>query len=198
MIDSVHLSRLIAILAVLLLMLFAKTITGQVKYEREYRIPAKEVPEQAVSFVKGCISQKVKWYREENIKNISIEAKTHIRETKYSIEFDKLGNIRDIEFIISFGDIPEYPRKRIKHQLDSLFQKHKIIKVQQQYTGEAQALKELLCDNTSQKPYNTRYEIVMAGKREKLMQKHEILTEKNGLFQKISRIMPQDMDNLIY
>ncbi len=175
------------------------SVQAQVKYEKESRIKAEEVPAKALTFIKKCqLDSRIKWYREKNMKDASVEAKVRIRGSKYSIEFDTLGNIQDVEFIIGFDDMAQAIREKVNRQFDSLFKRHKIIKIQRQYTATPQILQQLIRSGNSQQPFSTRYEIVMAGKKEKMMKKFEILTDGQGKIIKQSRIIPKDMDNLIY
>ncbi|MCF8333370.1 MAG: hypothetical protein K9I47_04410 [Bacteroidales bacterium] len=171
----------------------------QVKYEKESQIKVEDVPAKALSFIKDChIDAPLRWYREGNVNDASVEAKGRIRGSKYSIEFDTLGNIQDVEFIMDFDEMLQAIRGKVKYHLDSLFKRYKIIKVQKQYTAESQTLQQLIRSGQSNQPFTTRYEIVMAGKKEKMMKKFEMLINSNGEIIKQTRIIPKDMDNLIY
>lgn len=188
-------------LKTLLFLLFLSSYASavsQVKYEKETRIDMNQVPEKALNFINNSgINSKVKWYKESNIDNTSIEAKTTFQNTKYSIEFDTLGNLQDVESIINFKNLPDKTQAKIKNQFNSLFSSYKIIKTQTQYSGPPQIIQQLFKDTKPSDDYITRYEIVMVGK-EKIMRKFEILTNENGEIIKRNRIMPKNMDHLIY
>ena len=187
------------LLFLLFLASYALSAVGQVKYEKEIRIDMNQVPEKALNFIKNSgINSKVKWYKELNIDNTSIEAKTTFQNTKYSIEFDTLGNLQDVEYIINFKELPDKAQAKIEHQFDSLFTRYKIIKTQTQFSGPPQIIQQLLKGKKPSDDYITRYEIVMGGKEKKIMRKFEILTNENGEILQRSRIIPQNMDNLIY
>jgi len=187
------------LLFLLFLSFCALSAAGQVKYEKEIRIDMNQVPEKALNFIKNSgIDSKVKWHKELNIDNTSIEAKTTFQSTKYSIEFDTLGNLQDVEFIINFQDLPDKTQAKIEKQFDSLFSRYKIIKTQTQFSGPPQIIQQLLKDTKPSDDYITRYEIVMGGKEKKIMRKFEILTNESGEILQRNRIRPKNMDNLIY
>jgi len=109
---------------------------AQEKFEKEYRIKTEEVPVKALKFVTQLgFTKKVKWYREEGLTQTSIEAKSKKNREKYSIEFDELGTIEDIEKKIAWSSIPLSTRNNIRSYFDTAHQKICIQKIQIQYTG---------------------------------------------------------------
>ncbi|MDQ4139839.1 MAG: hypothetical protein M3142_04880, partial [Bacteroidota bacterium] len=119
------------------ILLITNQTFGQTKYEKEYRLKPQEVPVEARKFVDALrFSGKVKWYFEENLKGNSIEAKVTNNQKRYSLEFDTLGNLQDVEVQIDWLEIPEVTRNNISGSLDSEYSDYKINKIQVQYTGK--------------------------------------------------------------
>ncbi|MEL6254700.1 MAG: hypothetical protein AAFR87_22000, partial [Bacteroidota bacterium] len=71
---------------------------AQIKYEREYKLKPTEIPMPAKIFVDSCkFSTQITWYKEESQDGKSIEAKLKHKGKKYSIEFDTVGLLQDME-----------------------------------------------------------------------------------------------------
>lgn len=184
-----------------LIFLFALpfNLAGQIKYEREYDLKKENVPGIAKTFMDSCCpNRKVKWYGEESLKGLSIEAKVYYKGSLYSIEFDTSGYIQDVEKKIRLHDISQDKRSAIVNKLDSVFSKHKIEKVQVQWIGSNQALYELIEKNNSILPYTVSYEIVLKGRKEKSRKMYEILFSMEGNILSVSEIVQRNTDNLDY
>lgn len=179
----------------------ANILSGQLKYEREYRLDKSQVPEQALQFVEALkLSSKVKWYKEENLKTNSIEAKTKYKSQKYSIEFDTSGIIEDIEIEIPWLAILPDTRTAILQYFEASFDKHKIYKVQRQFSGNAASLLQIPSNEPIQSTDDIllRYEIVAKVKRQKNYQKLELLFSEKGELIQQSIILLKNTDNLEY
>lgn len=182
-----------------LMLAITSNAQNQVKMEKEERIKENNVPEIAISFLKEAgIVNRIKWYKDTDIQEVVIEAKTKHRGTLYSIEFDTSGNIINIEYIIKYKNLCPNIRNAIDDQLAAKFNKYSIIKTQKQYTGDKQALKELIRNDDSEKSFTTRYEIVLEGSVENYKRKYELTTDHTGEFIEIEEIVEPDMDILIY
>lgn len=190
------------LLPILVIVISQVTIlSGQLKYEREYRLDKSQVPEQALQFVEALkLNSKVKWYKEENLKTNSIEAKTKYQSQKYSIEFDTSGIIEDIEIEIPWPAILPDPRTAILQYFEANFDKHKIYKVQQQFSGNAASLLQIPSSQPIQSTDDIllRYEIVAKVKRQKNYQKLELLFSDKGELIQQSIILLKNTDNLEY
>lgn len=114
---------------------------AQQKYEREYRIPASEVPQKALDFIESFdVTKKVKWYQEQGLNNTSVEAKFKLLGSKYSIEFSDDGELQDIERKIPLKELPESIKQAIALDLKERYDAYAIEKIQVQYTGEPEFL----------------------------------------------------------
>ena len=71
---------------------------GQKKFEKESRISKSDLPSFAVDFAALFTDgQRIKWYLEEGLDRNSIEAKYKRDGRHYSVEFDTLGTMEDVE-----------------------------------------------------------------------------------------------------
>lgn len=172
---------------------------GQNKYEREYDLKRENVPVLATNFIDSCCPKhKVNWYGEESLQGKSIEAKINYKASLFSIEFDTSGRIQDIEKLIQIHEIPENTILIIKKQLDSIFRKHRIKKVQLQWLGTNQAVCELLQKNRSELQHTVNYEIVLQGAKQKSTKMYELLFNVDGGLVRVLEIVQRNTDNLDY
>ena len=171
----------------------------QVKFEKEYRIKEDNIPENIKSYLNTItFKNKIKWYKDEGLSKYTYEAKTFHDNLNFSIEFDSLGIIEDIEFKIEWKSVPELTKKNIDFYLDSIYQKKKIIKVQIQYTGKPENLINILRDRNQNQRLTRKYEIVLKGKENKKYQMMEYLFSNEGRFEHKATIMIKNTDNLEY
>ena len=109
------------------ILLSSKDGFGQEKLERESRINSEEVPVTSLLFVDSLnFTRKVKWYREEGLAGVSIEAKSKKEGQKISVEFDSTGNIEDIEIQVEWKTLSDGLKDRITTQLDQECLRYKI------------------------------------------------------------------------
>ena len=113
----------------------------------------------------------------------------------YSIEFDTLGQLEDVERRIPWKTVPAATQVQITTELDSLYRRYRLIKVQEQWTGARASLLALCRGEEPPGPYETRYEIVLKGKTEN-MQWYEYLFNEDGQVERVSRIVFRNTDNL--
>ena len=171
----------------------------QVKFEKEYRIKEDNIPDNIKSYLnKITFKKKIKWYKDEGLRKYTYEAKTFHDNLNFSIEFDSLGIIEDVEFKIEWKNVPELTKKNIGLYLDSIYQKKKIIKVQIQYTGKPENLINILRDRSQNQRLTRKYEIVLKGKENRKYQMMEYLFTNEGKFEHKATIMIKNTDNLEY
>ncbi len=173
------------------------TINGQVKFEKEYRIKDKEVPKKAKKFIDSSFNnQKIKWYTEESQDGKTIEAKTIYNKNQYSIEFDNLGNILDVEKKVKFKNLKGDLKKSINYQLNSVFKNYKILKTQIQWKASSKSLTALIKDEDISDSFETNYELVLKGQKKDTLGMFEVLFDSNGRILKIYEIIHRNTDNL--
>jgi hypothetical protein len=185
------------ILITIIFLLSLTSLHAQTKFEREFRIDEEAVPEKAVAFIDSCFGDhKIKWIKEESQDGKSFEAKTKYHKFCYSIEFDTLGNIQDIEKTVKFKTLQPEVIRHISNSLDSLFVKYKITKTQIQWKGAHDVLLELVQTGKSGGKYELAFEIVLKGKKEGLSKFYEILLDSRGKVLRQLVIVPRNTDNL--
>ncbi|MDZ7774878.1 MAG: hypothetical protein U5L09_04310 [Bacteroidales bacterium] len=121
-----------------------------------------------------------------------------MHKTLYSIEFDSVGNLLDVEFIVNFDNLEQSVQRNSESQLESTYKRYRIIKIQKQYSGTPEVLKQLVNKQSSSENHITKYEIVLSGKKESYRKKYELTTNSEGTVEEVVRIIPPEMNNLIY
>lgn len=170
---------------------------SQEKIEKETRIETREVPEKAIKFIEPHNDiANFKWYKEVSERGISYEAKGKINGQWYSVEFDKEGVLEDVEVQIKFKVINEKSKSAINTYLRSTYQKHKIVKVQIQFSDGLSSLQPVIDFKTAN--LTIRYEIVLYGTKDQGSRQYEITFSHTGEHIKTVRIAPKNLDNLEY
>ena len=182
-----------------LLLTFATPALSQNKLEREYRVKQAVVPEQAIRFAAAITeNRKLKWYREEGINRVSLEAKATINGQRYSIEFDTTGQIQDVEIEIPLYQIPESSRRVMISTLKEDFTDFKWEKIQVQYLGPEAVLLDYFTQKEGGTPPRTRYEVVIFGKRKGASDFYEwVFSESGAVISKVT-VISRIADNLEY
>lgn len=163
------------------ILLSSKDGFGQEKWEKESRINSEEVPVISLVFVDSLnFTRKVKWYREEGLAGVSIEAKSKKEGHKISVEFDSTGNIEDIEIQVEWKTLSDGLKDRINTQLDQECLRHKIQKVQIQYSGEPTALLNKMNNGNQSGAVKTNYELVIKCKTTDGVALYEYLVSYEG------------------
>lgn len=181
----------------LLFLVFGMSLFAQ-KIERETRIDEENAPKNAVDFVNNLeLNKHVKWYKEETSGRVSYESKIKYEDKFYSVEFDTLGNIEDIEVIIKFRDVDQKHKKAIKNEILNEFKKLKWIKVQKQFKGNKADLKHVFFGVVEDVELNYEVEVEVKTK-ENEWKLYEILINPEGVIQHMREIHLCPTDNLNY
>ena len=154
---------------ILIFLVYWCPVLGQSKkYEREYRLDKKKVPQQALDYINAFpFDKKIKWYKEEGLNRSSIEAKTKFQSKKVSIEFNIKGVLEDIEVEIKKKELSAELAQAIDQYLSANYSKHKICKIQIQYTGDSKFLQKILSQTiiNYDEELSIHYEIVAKVKQ---------------------------------
>jgi hypothetical protein len=172
---------------------------AQSKLEKERRIDAAEVPENATRFVDSLFpGVRVKWYFEENLKGNSIEGKLNKNKLRYSVEFDTSGALQDIELVISAKELRKGLQDKMQAELDSRFIKIKIDKIQVQFSGATSLLlRSPLKPGIVGEGILERYEVVFRGKNED-WKLYEATFSKMGDLLSLEEIILKNTDHLAF
>ena len=171
--------------------------SGQVKFEKETRIEKFQVPDQAVAFIDSCfVRKKVKWYREESQEGVSIEAKAKLGNHLYSIEFDTLGCIQDVEKKIPFNSLERGIKEPITQTLSEKFSSYRIQKTQVQWQATNSTLQALVQSGLPASDFSVKYELIVKGRDDQGSGYFEMLFNDRGLLEKTYRIIDRPTANL--
>ncbi len=169
----------------------------QKKFEKEYRLHGKKVPDRALQFIRSLPETgKVRWYKEEGLTRWTVEAKFRIGENQYSVEFDSLGNLEDVELLASMQDLPGGAREKLLAQLSSGCRNYRIKKVQIQYSGSMDLLRECIITHDPLPEVRINFEIVYHCRSAGHVRMFELTTGDDGAILRRDEIMPKNTDNL--
>lgn len=179
------------------LILQAGNLSGQEKYEKEYRIDRGEVPAYALQFIDSMqVATKIRWYMEESLTGRSVEAKFKYQARRYSLEFDTLGNLQDVEIEKDWEEIPEDIKPVITKTLQTQLERVRIIRVQVQYTGNEVAILTYLTGGSDMAGIITKYEIEVRGRKGNETNIYEYTFFHNGELEQVRRVVQRSSDVL--
>lgn len=170
------------------------------KVEREVSIKQRDVPQPAKDWLVDTFEdiKRPNWYKEFNEIGYSYEAKFKLKKHFYSVKFDSLGIILDVEIELKLSELSEELQLALKDYFTANYETYQINKIQIQYTGLPDDLEDFF-DEDEKEGITTRYEIEYRGKVDS--NKDEIwealFTEKGKFIQK-RVIKVSSTDNLIF
>ncbi|MEZ4984233.1 MAG: hypothetical protein R2795_04215 [Saprospiraceae bacterium] len=191
--------RRLMMVTLLLCGLLLPRLHCQVKYEREYRVAATDFPENAQQFIAGCETKgKVKWLKEEHSEGYSWEAKFRKAGKHYSVEFDSLGQLQDVETIVRQREIDTAVWDAIHRALEARLGTTKVIRLQEQWTGNAAMLQRAILAGTAQPGITTCFEVECTARDRKHFRAYEVLTDAKGAILLVRPIAAPNTQNLDY
>lgn len=187
---------------VLLFLCYGMCSFSQSKSEREERISAEDFPEIALSYF-NIISQDVnylKFYKETDGNKKSFEVKFKFKRAHYSVEFDTLGHLEDIEVVIKKRHIPEEIKKVIWKYFKNNFKKSTLVKVQKQYVNTTKKGDKQFIQHILQRPYNkhTHFEIIAEIKNRETHELREFTFDRYGKYQKSRKVTTSSYEHALY
>ncbi|MGB5170066.1 MAG: hypothetical protein WBN69_01405 [Eudoraea sp.] len=187
---------------VLTLFLGSYLAQAQNKYEREHRIKKCQFHSNAHAFLEEKLkdARRIRFYKETDSTKVSFEAKFKKDKLQYSVEFDKEGNLEDIEILINEVDIPEDTWSTISYYFQEEFEKYKVKRIQQQYVAIEQESVDVTLNNAFQNLLlpSVNYEIMVAGKTKSIYEDFEILFSADGTFVNRRKSLPANYDHVLY
>lgn len=169
------------------------------KIEIEERISDKEVP----SLLKQKVAElfdsgtKIKWYRETNDKFQNFEAKLINNRKRFSVEFDTLFNIQDIEIEQKKNGLPDSTQMALNKYFEETYSSYKITRIQLQVSGQYEKLL-LYIKKGNLDQLQISYEIEFEGKQEGVSMYYEGLFEESGNLIRRRNIVLNTSDNISY
>jgi hypothetical protein len=177
----------------------SNNLGAQEKYEKESRIREKYVPTKALQFIDSSdLKSRIRWYLEEGLNRKSIEAKFKHDKVRYSVEFDTLGNVEDIEIETPWENLNSHLKDSISSHLKKDCLKHKIVKVQIQYSGSESELLAKLKTNHNSQYLKIKYEIVVKCNLHNKVELFEYLFNEAGTPLSVSKILFKNSSHLEY
>lgn len=174
------------IIILILIFLGNYTLRAQVKNEYEERIKKNELPslaKQALAYLPQTV-KRIKFYKETDGKRRSFEIKFKYKKEYYSMEFDTLGVIEDIEILYKIKQLEPKAKHQILAHFDNTYKKVKVIKTQQQFVfSKSFTPKDFITKvlNKSLKT-NINYEIIAEVTKASKRSIREFIFNQNGVF----------------
>ncbi|MEO0553990.1 MAG: hypothetical protein AAF149_12355 [Bacteroidota bacterium] len=188
------------ILVFLLLCLIFSSGIAQEKDEREQRIKETEVPASIIEVLEPFTKDlKVKYIFERDGEHSSYEAKFRSKSRFFSVEFDTLGTLEDVEIDVKYKSLDKELKNQIEDYLHKSSTAYKILRCQRQYahvSGEASQTLKHAINNESHAPINYELEVDMTV--EKVLHSYELLFDTKGAFISKRLIINRATDNLLY
>ncbi len=173
-------------------------LQAQQKLEKEYRLDIEQIPTLALDYVSSFNFKKnIKWYVEESLSGVTIEAKTKTKNGRYSLEFTKEGILEDVEIDVDEADLTENVNQAIHTYLSLTYKRYRIRKIQVQYSGDPIQIRKLLLNNT-QGNVTLKYELIAKAKDSTGVHLYEFLFNVDGELEQKSKVIFRNSDNLEY
>lgn len=187
-------------ITILSFMSFSSVLVAQEKYEQESRIRSEDVPQPALMFMDSSVfsHEKIKWFKEEGLEKTSFEAKFRSKKVWYSIEFDSLGIVEDIEMEVEFEALNAVLKERISSHLGESCTAFSIEKIQIQYSGENLILFSCDPNKASEYEFVIRYEVVVKCRQDRNVELMEYLFNDQGQPILVSKIVLKNSSHLEY
>ena len=175
-------------------------LNAQDKIEREFRVEEKVIPKEARDWLYDAFetTKRPKWYQEIFESGYSYEAKFKLKGKFYSVEFDSLGLIQDVEIEMDYNDLPKEVKTGLGDHLLHNYKSSDIKRIQIQYSGKPDDLEDFFDDN-SLEGILTRFEIEFIGLDETGASKlfEGLFSEKGDLIIK-RKIVLSPSENLVF
>lgn len=200
-INPQHMQKLIVVFSVIFFP-FIMHAQQNLKFEREKKISADEFPDAAMQVIQPLLNnaKAVKYYRETNQNGVNYEVKLKYDKTHYSIEFDSLQRLKDVEELLDWKKATDIPRAAIKRNMDDTFRKQKVTRIQKQYNLKSSVKQLQSLPPSEDIILSINYELEVEGEmhRKNVLQFYELLFDENGELIQQRVIQKNITDNLIF
>jgi hypothetical protein len=171
---------------------------SQEKIEKEVSVKAQDVPLAAREWLTDAFesTKNPKWFLEYSQTGKSFEAKFRFQDHFYSVEFDSIGNVKDVEIEIDQSEVASEVWKEINTYFETHYEQVKVEKIQRQFTGSPEDLEDFF-DENEQERLTVKYEIVFQGKNGH-WELWEAFFDDLGRFESILKVQIRPNDNLIF
>ena len=190
-------------LASLILILFLLTLSPcsmsaqeEAKFELEERVSHLEVPEIAKDSLCLLIpsTTRIRWYKDISHIGQTYEAKFKHEGSRYSVEFDSLGHLADIEVELSWKHMQASEKTALNRSFSSI-QGFKLQRIQAQWTGRVIDLTRRDGSN-GLIPKAMAYEVEFKGEMNERFAYWEGLFTPEGELLDLKEVLLKDVENL--
>lgn len=173
------------------------------KNEVERSVNRNDMPDKVLSLIDEFWPnlRGIKYYEQTDGDDTTFEVKLEWQGDQYSIEFSTEGAIMDVEKLISFQDIPEPTRDAINRDLESQFNKYRLMRIQIQFLAadeddedDSDFIDDILEEDADD--YEIRYEIELDGENRRELGSFEMLYGESGTLIEKRRILRRSLDNI--
>jgi hypothetical protein len=189
---------------IILILFYCSLSFSQVKNEKEERIEASEFPKNSLLYLNAIATRakNIKYYKETDGEKSSYEAKFKLNKLHYSIEFNTLGKLEDIEIVIKEKHIPEPILNKIMDYYKNKYAKVRFIKIQKQFVNTSDKSDHEFLNYVLDNPIgkNTHFEIIaeIKTKEDKTRLLKEFTFENTGKFEKSRPISSSSYEHALY
>ncbi|RZV56087.1 MAG: hypothetical protein EX254_10985 [Flavobacteriaceae bacterium] len=186
----------------ILLLLISFSLLGQVKDEKEIRIPASAFPEDALQLLSQLPenTKRLKYFKETDSSKTSFEAKFKYNRKRFSVEFTEDGILEDIEVIWKLKEIDQETNRNIIDYYEANFERHKLIKLQKQYKNVSDIGLNEVMQNALQNKQHTPifYEIIAEVKTKEKRVIKEFTFNRSGHYISSRILKPSSYEHILY
>lgn len=186
----------------LLLLLSWQTASCQTKDEKETRIQLEAFPKIAQSHFNSLPNKvkRIRFYKEVDGEKESFESKFKFKKYWHSVEFDRSGNLEDIEVTVKKRDLPIPILEQIEQYLNERSSKFELVKIQEQYVygtdiPEANFLNYVLSNRSD---LSSNYEMIVAIKTNSSWSLKELTFNHEGQFLNARNLQPDSYEYIMY
>ncbi|WP_020404571.1 hypothetical protein [Gracilimonas tropica] len=171
------------------------------KDEVEKSISRDAMPANALSQINQFWNEEKKadFYRQSNGEMISYEAKLDWNGYRYSIEFDAIGSLINVEQLIDIQELPEALRNTITEEIDKQYTRFKFTRIQRQFSASEEDENDEILENVLEEDFDDlkiRYEIEVDAQNKKELGSFELLFDENGNLIQKRKIVRRSLDNI--
>ncbi len=186
---------------VYIFLFFCATAFSQEKLEREYRILKSQFPDIAYYENKlGDGIKKTRYYKEVSATETLFTAKFKKDRLQYQMIYTKEGKLQSIQFSIKKVDVPMDAYENMEKQLNTLFDKWKLLKMNQVYSIKSKETEEETFKNAFQNLMlpSIGYKLIVKGKKAGQRIQKEFWFNARGEIVFNRDMLPANYDRVLY
>lgn len=175
-------------------------VYSQTKVEYEKRIDESEIPSALREKLYNCFDKKVKikWFFQKDGQKEVFEAKFKYNEHFYSVEFNLMKVIQNVEIIITENELKKTTLEAIHTKISKEFKDFSILKMQREYRGNPEDLYNVIGLKRYSKKLDIFYDIELNVKQNRRRQKYEMILDENFNINLIRKVKLKSTDILDY